>query len=134
MCLILYDKNELNLHCNEEAMNWIEIKETNMIDKIRMESLSEPDRNFIIFKHSTRCGTSRMAKNNFESDWTLSDAVHLVNVVENREVSNRIAAEFHVHHESPQVLIIRNGVSIYDNSHSSIDAPEIIKMIQSKPA
>lgn len=116
------------------TMKWIEIKETSDAKGLKQESVLNPSRNYIIFKHSTRCSTSRMAKNLFESEWSIPDSVHLVNVVESRDVSNSIASLFNIDHESPQVLVIRNGEAIYDNSHSRIDANEIIKLIQSEPA
>ena len=115
------------------TMNWIEIKDAAFIGEMKQESVSNPGLTYIIFKHSTRCSTSRMAKNLFESEWNLTDPVHLVNVVESRAASNAVASTFNVHHESPQVLVIQNGISIYDNSHSLIDAAGIIKMLHSEP-
>lgn len=115
-------------------MNWIEIKESSAVKELKRESLLHPERVYTIFKHSTRCGISRMAKNLFESEWQVAAPVHLVNVVESREVSDAITLLFDVDHESPQILVIKNGISIHVNSHSSIDAAEVIKFLQSEPS
>ena len=111
-------------------MNWTLLTDIAQLDILKEKSFAQPQ---VIFKHSTRCSTSRMAKNLFESEWNLTDPVHLVNVVESRAASNAVASTFNVHHESPQVLVIQNGISIYDNSHSLIDAADIIKMLHSEP-
>lgn len=115
-------------------MNWIEITDAGIIGDIKLESEQHPDKLFVIFKHSTRCATSRMAKNLFESEWNIPYPVHLVNVVESRMVSNSISSAFMVQHESPQVLVIKKGKSIYDNSHSYINATEIQRLITSQPS
>ncbi|MDQ3050230.1 MAG: bacillithiol system redox-active protein YtxJ [Bacteroidota bacterium] len=115
-------------------MNWIEITDASTINELKLESEQHPDKVFVIFKHSTRCGTSRMAKNLFESEWTIPLPVHLVNIVESRMVSNSISSAFMVQHESPQVLVIKKGSSIYNNSHSYINAAEILELIALKPS
>ena len=115
-------------------MNWIEIKDASEVAALKTASVTHPERVFIIFKHSTRCSTSRMAKNLFESEWKSENPVHLIKVVESREASDYTTSIFGVHHESPQVLVIQNGTSIHDNSHSMIDATEVISMIRSEPA
>jgi bacillithiol system protein YtxJ len=114
-------------------MNWIEIKDASAVNTLKLESAANPGHAYVIFKHSTRCITSRTAKNLFESEWSASNPVYLINVVEFREASNSAATLFGVHHESPQVLVIQNGKCVYDNSHSMIDATEVIRLLQSEP-
>jgi len=101
---------------------------------VKDNSLAKPAEFFVIFKHSTRCGTSRMSRNLFESEWTDANAVYLINVVESRDASNTAASIFNVTHESPQVLLIQNGNCIFHDSHSGIDASEIISRMRSEPA
>lgn len=115
-------------------MNWKEITSIESVNLLKQESQQHPEKAIVIFKHSTRCGTSRMAKNLFESQWNISEQAYLINVVESRAASNSLESVFGIPHESPQVLVIKNGVSIYDNSHDSIDAEEVIKLMQSEPA
>jgi len=108
-------------------MNWIQLTDVEAIKKFNEESKQNPDRSFVIFKHSTRCSTSRMALKMFESGWENSIPAYFVNVVENRPASNQVANQYRVEHESPQILVIKNGQCIYDASHSSIDPHEVAR-------
>jgi bacillithiol system protein YtxJ len=86
----------------------------------------------IIFKHSTRCSISRMALKNFENEYDLGESVaaYFLDLISFREVSNQIASRFNVVHQSPQLLLIVGGKSVYDVSHSSIDAQELRSKLQ----
>src|SRR6187402_874089 len=110
-------------------MNWLDTKDATAVNNLKQESVLNPDRVYVIFKHSTRCMTSKMAKNLFESEWSVSNPVYLINVVEWRDASNTAASVFGVTHESPQILVIKNGSSILDKSHSAIDATEVINFL-----
>ncbi len=75
------------------------------------------DKSIILFKHSVTCGISSGAKYRLESDWDgLSHDVHFyyLNLLSHRNISNAIAERYNVAHQSPQILIIRNGHLIYD--------------------
>ncbi len=50
---------------------------------------------------------------------------YFLDIINYRNISNKIARDFQVHHESPQVLIISNGTCIYNESHSGIDMEDI---------
>lgn len=111
-----------------EIMKWnyiLKEEELDSIDLISKENL------VFIFKHSTTCGISRMALNRIESKWKLEDAEqvrpYFIDLLSFRGVSNAIAKRYDVVHESPQVLVIRNGKCIYDASHSSIRLSEILE-------
>ena len=81
----------------------------------------------LIFKHSTRCSVSRMVLKQFESEFDLEDQVtpYFLDLLEHRDVSNAIAEQFKVVHQSPQLLLIKNGMSEYDASHSAIEVAEL---------
>ena len=82
----------------------------------------------VIFKHSTRCSISSMAKNRLEREATPDNIVfYYLDLIRYRSVSNKIAEVFEVHHESPQVLLLRNGECVYDESHGGIDMGEIVQ-------
>ena len=79
----------------------------------------------VIFKHSTRCIISKMALQQFEEQLdSIPASVNLLflDLLSHRDVSNAIAAQLNVHHESPQVIVIKNGKAIFHESHHSIDA------------
>jgi bacillithiol system protein YtxJ len=106
-------------------MTWNELTDEKQLAEIKELSKDQP---VVIFKHSTRCSISSMAKNRLERSIAPSNAAfYCLDLIRHRDVSNRIAQMFHVHHESPQVLLIRNGECIYDESHNGISMAEIVE-------
>ena len=86
----------------------------------------------IIFKHSVRCSTSLMAKRRLEMDKDhVPDGLHLyfLDLIRNRELSNLIAEDFQVYHESPQLLVIKDGECILDQSHGQISLEEALSVL-----
>ena len=104
-------------------MNWIDLTDESQLETIKALSNQQP---VVIFKHSTRCSISSMAKNRLDRS-TAPDSIlfYYLDLLRFRPLSNKIAETFQVHHESPQVLLIRNGECIYDESHGGIDMTEI---------
>jgi len=89
----------------------------------------------LIFKHSTTCPISSIAKNRLEGDWQLDPSkmkTYYLDLHSFRSISNSIAEQFQVHHESPQVLLIKNGQCVYETSHLDIFASEIEEAIDHK--
>jgi len=81
----------------------------------------------LIFKHSTRCSISRYSLKQFENEFTFEDKIvpYFLDLIAHRDVSNEIAQRFGVFHESPQIILIKEGKAIYDASHESIDAKKL---------
>lgn len=106
-------------------MHWKNIQSTQDVLEIEARSHHVP---CLIFKHSTTCPISSIAKLRLEQDWEFSiedlEPYHL-DLLAYRDVSNFIASHFAVHHESPQVILVRNGICTYDNSHLDINVAEI---------
>lgn len=88
----------------------------------------------VIFKHSTRCGISKMALKQFEQAYPKNheDDLYLLDLLNFREISNAIAEKLGVVHQSPQVLVVRNGHSVYDASHSLIDAATTERILHTR--
>ncbi len=86
------------------------------------------DKDQLIFKHSFRCSISAMAKSKLdEYDKPIEDIdFYLLDVVENRDLSRYIAADLDIIHQSPQVLLIKDGKCVYDASHWAINMEEIL--------
>lgn len=85
----------------------------------------------IFFKHSTRCAISAMALNGFESTWKGNpDPLYFIDLIRFREVSDALAIGTGVRHESPQVIVVRDGNILYQASHSSIDARKIEHILE----
>jgi bacillithiol system protein YtxJ len=108
-------------------MDWIELKEEAQLDEIRIKSKNTPQ---VIFKHSTRCSISSMAKSRLERATSFPDInYYLLDLIQHRNISQKIAEDFDVHHESPQILLIKDGACIYDESHSGINIEEIAELV-----
>ena len=108
-------------------INWIPLKDLGPLNEIISISNDNP---VVIFKHSTRCSVSRMALKQFENEFDVETlhcnvSTYFLDLLEHRDISNEIANRFNVVHQSPQVLLIKDGKSIYDVSHSDIDAEEL---------
>ncbi|WP_020402425.1 bacillithiol system redox-active protein YtxJ [Gracilimonas tropica] len=108
----------------DKVMNWNSI-DWNQFNAIL---LSSNRRLQVIYKHSTRCATSYFALKNIqmlsEEDIGKAD-FYLVNVIGDRELSQKIARELGVRHESPQVIILKGGEVQWHGSHQQVQA-EII--------
>lgn len=113
-----------NKNTNTSKINWIELTDLGQLNEIMDLSHEQP---VAIFKHSTRCSISRMALKQFENEFDLEGSVtpYLLDLINHRDISNEIATRFEVYHQSPQLLLIKEGKSIYDASHSDIDAVEL---------
>jgi bacillithiol system protein YtxJ len=99
-------------------MNWIPLTKEEQLTQIRERSATVPQ---VIFKHSTRCSISSMVLSRLEKSVTpASIDFYFLDLISYRNISNRIAEEFKVHHESPQLLLIKKGECIYDESHMAI--------------
>jgi len=85
----------------------------------------------LVFKHSPTCSISQMAKLRLESQWSDGEAIetYLVDVKSSKLISQSISEIFEVHHESPQVLLLKDGICIYDASHFDISVAEIHEAI-----
>lgn len=107
-------------------MNWIELLEEGQLETIKEESAAMP---VVIFKHSTRCSISSMAKGRLDrSEAPQNVNFYYLDLIRYRGISNKISEVFHVHHESPQVLLIKNGECVYDESHGAISMDELASM------
>jgi bacillithiol system protein YtxJ len=82
----------------------------------------------VIFKHSETCGTSAYAREELQTlmaEPSLSAGVYVVSVQRNRAISNALSTRFNLRHESPQVLLIRDGALRWHASHHRINSDEL---------
>lgn len=109
-------------------MDWLKLTSETQLEEINQKSFGTQIKGILLFKHSTRCSISSMALSRLERSWKFSnDIVPAFNLdlLQHPSVSSKIAELFNVRHESPQVLIIKNGKCIYNVSHSAITAADI---------
>ncbi|MDN3581839.1 bacillithiol system redox-active protein YtxJ [Mucilaginibacter flavus] len=108
-------------------MNWIALESADQLNEIKNnEGYS------LIFKHSTRCSISMMAKRRFELDWEdLPEdmPLYFLDLIKYRDLSGMVAQLFDVHHESPQLLLIKDGECVLDQSHGAISVEEALSVL-----
>jgi len=108
---------------------WHVLSELKQLDEIAEQSKTIP---VAIFKHSTTCGISKMVLRNFEREYALTDEqmkLYFLDLKANRNVSDEVGYKFQVIHESPQLLVIKNGIAVAHASHHNIQAGELQKFI-----
>lgn len=111
-------------------MDWKELKDVGQIDAIKQASFDNP---ILIFKHSTRCAISSMVISRLERQWSETDMVpYFLDLIGYRNVSNTIASELEVMHESPQAILLKEGKVIFHTSHNAIDFEELNTIAASK--
>lgn len=108
-------------------INWIKLTEISQLEEIKSSKKTT-----VIFKHSTSCGISRMVLKQFERDFNLEDGqvdMYYLDLLTYRDISNEIVNLFGVHHESPQLIVIKTGKVIANNSHSGINEMNLAELI-----
>ncbi|WP_370476593.1 bacillithiol system redox-active protein YtxJ [Tamlana flava] len=105
----------------ENQQPWITLTELQQLENIKAQSETKTQ---FIFKHSTRCGISRMVKNQFEKDFGFDENqadLFYLDLIAYRDISNAIAETFQVVHESPQLLVVKNGTVVAHASHGGVN-------------
>ena len=108
---------------------WHVLSEMKQLDEIAEQSKTKT---VAIFKHSTTCGISKMALRNFERNYSLTDGqmkLYYLDLKAYRNVSDEVGYKFQVIHQSPQLIVVKNGVAVAHASHHSIQAEELINFI-----
>ncbi|WP_375561297.1 bacillithiol system redox-active protein YtxJ [Bernardetia sp. OM2101] len=112
---------------NEQVMNWNKLETPETLQKIIKNSDTTP---VLIFKHSTRCSISSMALSRFERQWNQEKMGNVepyyLDLIQYRNISNLIADELGINHESPQILLVENGKCTYHASHSAIYFDDLV--------
>jgi bacillithiol system protein YtxJ len=104
----------------EKLLPWITLNSLSQLVEVEEKSKTKTQ---VIFKHSTRCGISRMVMNQFVDAYDVDANLDLyyLDLLNYRDVSNEVGYKFQVMHQSPQMLIIKNGVTVTHASHGAIN-------------
>lgn len=112
-------------------MNWQALTEAEQLAEILAASFQQPQ---LVFKHSTRCGISSHAKFRLEEAADALDenfALHYLDLLSFRPISNQIEADWKVVHQSPQVILLKDGNILYHTSHQGIQPNILLSKVQS---
>jgi bacillithiol system protein YtxJ len=110
-------------------LNWLPLTSLEQLETIKTESNTEA---ILIFKHSTRCGISSMVIKQFEKLFTAEHSnlkVYYLDLLNHRDISAKIEQTFQVAHQSPQLIVIRNGNSVHHTSHNDITEVNLSRFI-----
>ena len=108
-------------------MNWINLTDEDQLQHLIEQSNTSPQ---VIFKHSTRCNISSVVLNRLKGSKEKTDFdIYYLDLLSHRSISNKISEIFKEHHESPQVLLIKNGECVYAESHMGITASDLIEQV-----
>ncbi len=107
-------------------MNWLKLESIEQLATIKEKSKENA---VLIFKHSTGCSVSCAALGRLERNWKQEEMNEVktfyLDLLKHRALSNQIALEFRIEHESPQILLIENGLAVYDRSHLDINYADL---------
>lgn len=109
-------------------MKWLPLIAEQQLMDVDSLSHNADVKGVLILKHSTRCSISSAALGRLERTWKLSEKevpTYFLDLLSYRSVSSAIEQHYGISHESPQVLIIKNGKCIYTASHSGISTSDI---------
>lgn len=122
--------NDTNADKKEEkAIPWIPLTSLSQLEDIEKKSSAKTQ---VIFKHSTTCGISRMVINMFKGNYNFSETdidLYYLDLHAYRDVSNEVGYKFQVIHQSPQLLVIKNGTAVAHASHGAITDLDLSKYV-----
>lgn len=107
-------------------MNWNKLDSFETLSEIIRKSFHSP---IVLFKHSTRCSISSLALNRMSSRLKNDIEIYILDIIEHRDMSNKVAQQLNVIHQSPQLIIIHQGKCIYNASHYEISASVLEKKL-----
>jgi bacillithiol system protein YtxJ len=109
---------------------WNILNSAEQLETIKNESYELP---VLLFKHSTRCSISDAALSRLQRNWETSLAgkakPYYLDLIAYRQISNAVAELFGVEHQSPQVLLIKNGQCVYHASHFDIQTDSVLEKL-----
>jgi bacillithiol system protein YtxJ len=111
-------------------MNWNTLSSSEQLAQINELSKTKP---VLILKHSTRCSISSAALSRFERNWKEENEKvvepYYLDLLAHRDISNTIASHYNIEHESPQVLLIKNGKCVFAQTHMGISVSDILAQV-----
>ena len=105
---------------SKDSIRWNELSNVSDLEQAIELSFEKP---VLLFKHSTRCSISSMALNRTESGWDIPEeelAPFYLDLIAHRDVSAAIADKLNVFHQSPQIILVKEGKAVLDASHNEI--------------
>ncbi|MFT6197108.1 MAG: bacillithiol system protein YtxJ [Nonlabens sp.] len=128
----LFKTQQNNVNEEQTGIQWEPLESVDQLDNVIKNSTLKPK---VIFKHSTRCGISRMVLRQFENDFKKNDdevTFYFLDLLNYREVSADVASKLNVVHQSPQVIILYDKEILHTESHQGIDIKKVQQIVTNK--
>ncbi|MFS4483292.1 bacillithiol system redox-active protein YtxJ [Hyunsoonleella sp. 2307UL5-6] len=113
----------------EKVLPWIPLNDLKQLDYIKKKSAIKTQ---VIFKHSTRCGISSMVQRQFISEYNFSEKeldLYYLDILSYRQISDEVGYKFQLIHQSPQLLVIKNGTLVANASHGQINQVDLNRFV-----
>jgi bacillithiol system protein YtxJ len=113
----------------EKVLPWISL---NSLEQLKYISKKSETKTQVIFKHSTRCGISSMVMRQFTDAYQFTEKeldLYYLDLLSFRDVSNEVGFKFQVMHESPQLIVIKNGLVVSHASHGTINDIDLSRFV-----
>ena len=114
----------------KKSLNWKNLIKLEQLPELIKESHKTP---VVLFKHSVSCGLSAMVKYQLEGEWNFKAkdlSFYYLDLINHRDVSNKIAEEFDIIHQSPQLIILNKGKAVAHTSHYAIGVAWLREQLQ----
>lgn len=123
-------KNENSSEKEEQNIPWNALTTLEQVNQVVEDSQGKMQ---VVFKHSTSCGISGMVLRRITTSWSSIDTsqvdFNFLDLLAYRNISNAIASKLNVVHQSPQVILLRNGEVVFHTSHGAIMDFDIKKFL-----
>ncbi|WP_232735344.1 bacillithiol system redox-active protein YtxJ [Nonlabens sp. MB-3u-79] len=128
----LFKTQQNSVNEEQTGIQWEPLESVDQLDNVIKNSTLKPK---VIFKHSTRCGISRMVLRQFENGFEKNDdevTFYFLDLLNYKEVSAAVASKLNVVHQSPQVIILYNNEILHTESHQGIDIKKVQQIVTNK--
>jgi monothiol bacilliredoxin len=105
------------------ATKFFRLSDRDSLEKLLTVSKERP---VLVFKHSNSCGISSAAYREMEK----LENVNLLEVQTASELSRELAMITGVRHETPQVIVLKDGKAVWNASHYDIKAGAVVEAMQ----
>lgn len=126
---IFGNSNEGSKKETKKNIQWIPLTSSSQLEEIKQLSNKA---SVFLFKHSTRCGISKVVIKQFEALFKEEHQhlkVYYLDLLNYRAISNQIAETFEITHQSPQLIVVKNGVSVFNTSHNDITLIDLARFV-----
>lgn len=103
---------------------FLKVDNKEVLNRLISDSRTKP---IVIFKHSNACGISSAAYREMEQ----LEEVNLLEVQTARDVSRELADLTGIRHETPQVIVLKDGKAVWNASHFDVKAGAVLKALES---